>query len=82
MVSAMALALGDSGMDDSMEASNDTLSEDSFKTPSAPRSPFRMSQHADVAWTVVFSLMIVSAIVGNLIVFWIVLGSCTHSIQQ
>ena len=36
--------------------------------------PFRMPYSADVAWTVVFSIMIVSAIVGNLVVFWIVLG--------
>ena len=35
---------------------------------------YNMSRAADVAWTVVFSLMISCAIGGNLAVFWIVLG--------
>lgn len=38
--------------------------------------PFRMDYRADVIWTVVFSIMITSAILGNLVVFWIVLGKC------
>ncbi len=33
----------------------------------------RMSFGADVGWTVVFSLMIINAIIGNIVVFWIVL---------
>ena len=51
-------------------------------TPGAPggadpeQHPFRMEYAADVAWTVVFSFMITSAILGNLVVFWIVLGKC------
>ena len=32
-----------------------------------------MSLAADVSWTVVFSLMIIVAIVGNIIVLWIIL---------
>ena len=36
--------------------------------------PFQMSIAADVAWTIIFSLMIGGAIIGNLVVFWIVLG--------
>lgn len=36
--------------------------------------PFRMSEVADIVWTIVFSLMIVAAIIGNVVVFWIVLG--------
>ena len=35
---------------------------------------FQMAYSADVAWTVIFSSMIMSAIIGNLVVFWIVLG--------
>ena len=35
---------------------------------------YNMSRAADIAWTVVFSVMIIAAIVGNLAVFWIVLG--------
>ena len=35
---------------------------------------YNMSEAADIAWTVVFSVMIICAIVGNLAVFWIVLG--------
>ena len=34
----------------------------------------KMSYAADVAWTFIFSVMIVIAIIGNLVVFWIVLG--------
>ncbi len=33
----------------------------------------RMSVGADVGWTVVFSIMIINAIIGNIVVFWIVL---------
>ena len=36
--------------------------------------PFQMSYGADVAWTVIFSLMIGNAIIGNSVVLWIVLG--------
>ena len=42
--------------------------------------PFKMDPAADVIWTVVFSIMLVSAIAGNLVVFWIVLGK--SGIQQ
>ena len=35
---------------------------------------YNMSAAADIAWTVVFSAMIICAIVGNIAVFWIVLG--------
>ena len=38
---------------------------------------YNMSAAAGVAWTVVFSAMIICAIVGNLAVFWIVLGKYT-----
>ena len=37
--------------------------------------PFQMSYGADVGWTIVFGLMIGNAIIGNLVVFWIVLGN-------
>jgi hypothetical protein len=40
-------------------------------------NPFKMDPMADAAWTIVFSLMIISAIAGNLVVFWIVLGKPT-----
>ena len=33
-----------------------------------------MDPVADITWTVVFTSMLVCAVVGNLIVFWIVLG--------
>ena len=33
----------------------------------------RMSVGADIGWTVVFSIMIINAIIGNIVVFWIVL---------
>ena len=36
--------------------------------------PFQMSYGADVAWTVIFGLMIGNAIIGNSVVLWIVLG--------
>lgn len=36
--------------------------------------PFQMTFAADVAWTIFFSAMIVNAIIGNIVVFWIVLG--------
>eukprot|EP00095_Tigriopus_kingsejongensis_P002266 maker-scaffold633_size121756-snap-gene-0.27 protein:Tk02266 transcript:maker-scaffold633_size121756-snap-gene-0.27-mRNA-1 annotation:"tachykinin-like peptides receptor 86c" len=42
--------------------------------PSLEDSPFQMSNVADIVWTLVFSSMIVSAIFGNLVVFWIVLA--------
>ena len=35
---------------------------------------FKMDPAADIFWTLVFSFMLVCAISGNLIVFWIVLG--------
>ncbi|TRY61235.1 hypothetical protein TCAL_03201 [Tigriopus californicus] len=41
---------------------------------SSEESPFQMTQVADTIWTFVFSTMIVSAIFGNLVVFWIVLA--------
>ena len=37
-------------------------------------APFGMGLGADIAWTAGFSLMISSAIVGNLAVFWVILG--------
>ena len=37
--------------------------------------PFQMSLGADIGWTLVFGLMIGGAIVGNLVVLWIVLGN-------
>lgn len=42
---------------------------------SSEESPFQMTRVADTLWTFVFSTMIVSAIFGNLVVFWIVLGN-------
>ena len=47
---------------------------DDAAAASATASPFQMAYPADVAWTVIFSSMIMSAIIGNLVVFWIVLG--------
>ena len=41
--------------------------------------PFQMSSGAAVAWTVVFSLMIGTAIAANLLVLWIVLGKCENN---
>jgi hypothetical protein len=32
-----------------------------------------MSVGADIGWTVIFSIMIINAIIGNIVVFWIVL---------
>ena len=37
--------------------------------------PFQMEVAADVIWTSVFGLMIGGAIIGNLVVVWIVLGN-------
>ena len=39
----------------------------------------RMSVGADVGWTVIFSIMIINAIIGNIVVFWIVL--CKFGLQ-
>ena len=36
--------------------------------------PFHMTQTADIGWTLFFGLMIGGAIIGNLVVIWIVLG--------
>ncbi len=47
---------------------------------SSSSSPSHMTLAADIAWTVVFSSMITSAIVGNMVVFWIVLGKFRISI--
>ena len=38
-------------------------------------SPFHMTPTADIGWTVFFGLMIGGAIIGNLVVIWIVLGN-------
>ena len=40
--------------------------------------PFKMKPAADIFWTVIFSVMLVCAISGNLVVFWIVLGKWYH----
>ena len=37
--------------------------------------PFQMTYSADVGWTVFFGIMIGSAIIGNLVIVWIVLGN-------
>jgi hypothetical protein len=50
------------------------VEEEDDKSP----APFHMGHTADVAWTIVFSVMITCAIVGNLAVFWIVLGELQH----
>ena len=44
--------------------------------------PFRMNYTADVAWTVVFSFMITSAILGNMVVFWIVMGEQEEKVKD
>ena len=36
--------------------------------------PFQMTYSADVGWTIFFGIMIGSAIIGNLVIVWIVLG--------
>lgn len=55
-----------------------TESPDSVMTTSitsgSSSSPQHMSPEADVSWTVVFSLMIACALIGNTVVFWIVLA--------
>jgi hypothetical protein len=38
-------------------------------------APFHMTSGADIGWTVFFGLMIGGAIIGNLVVIWIVLGN-------
>ena len=37
--------------------------------------PFQMTYSADVGWTIFFGIMIGSAIIGNLVIVWIVLGN-------
>ena len=50
------------------------VADGEFNEESGDEALYNMSQAADIAWTVVFSVMIICAIVGNLAVFWIVLG--------
>ena len=50
------------------------VSEGEFDEEVGDEALYNMSRAADIAWTVVFSVMIICAIVGNLAVFWIVLG--------
>ena len=40
----------------------------------APKGPFQMPLAADLIWTFIFGTMIACAILGNLVVIWIVLG--------
>ena len=40
-----------------------------------PEGPFQMTYSADVGWTIFFGIMIGSAIIGNLVIVWIVLGN-------
>ena len=42
-------------------------------------TPYRMGQGADFFWTAIFSVMLVIAICGNLVVFWIVIGKLIFS---
>ena len=56
-------------------SSSSVASASSSSSGESETSPFQMSYVADVTWTLVFSVMIVSAILGNLVVFWIVLGT-------
>ena len=41
----------------------------------ATEGPFQMTYSADVGWTIFFGIMIGSAIIGNLVIVWIVLGN-------
>ena len=48
--------------------------EDTEITPIDDNEPFQMAFSADLIWTFVFGSMIGCAILGNLVVIWIVLG--------
>jgi hypothetical protein len=48
--------------------------ETNIETHDELTSPFSMTPTADIGWTVFFGLMIGGAIIGNLVVIWIVLG--------
>ena len=64
--------------DEAFNITDDDIMED--EDPSMDKPHFQMPYAADVSWTVIFSIMITCAILGNLVVFWIVLGkrNCPH----
>lgn len=43
--------------------------------------PYLMSWHLQLAWILVFTIMLVIATVGNALVAWIVLGACSFAYQ-
>ena len=58
--------------EEAFNSTDDDIMDDD--DPSMDKPHFQMPYAADVSWTVVFSIMITCAILGNLVVFWIVLG--------
>ena len=58
--------------DEAFNSTDDEIMDED--DPSMDKPQFQMPYAADVSWTVVFSIMITCAILGNLVVFWIVLG--------
>ena len=54
--------------------STTTEATENSRDHNTARDAFQMSLGSDIAWTIVFGLMITGAIVGNLVVLWIILG--------
>ena len=68
-----ASAAGNSGAVKSAAVSSEAVINSSSEAE--PDGPFQMPLAAEVVWTLFFSVMIVNAVIGNIVVFWIVLGS-------
>ena len=65
--------------EEAFNSTDDDIMDDD--DPSMDKPHFQMPYAADVSWTVVFSIMITCAILGNLVVFWIVLGKWIQCYQ-
>ena len=65
--------------EEAFNSTDDDIMDD--EDPSMDKPHFQMPYAADVSWTVVFSIMITCAILGNLVVFWIVLGKWIQCCQ-
>ena len=70
-----ALSMVISDLDIQVPSTVSSVQTSNEKTAFTGDEPFQMSFGADIAWTIVFGLMIGNAIIGNLVVFWIVLGN-------
>ena len=67
-------SVGTSSLLQNISTTVSTILEDNEISPMDDNEPFQMEFTADLIWTVVFGSMIGCAILGNLVVIWIVLG--------